>query len=65
MKKGKTVRNRADEKQQGPDCSTCVHRDGCARYAENSFCTRWADRLPEKEGPDPNDLWRRGEQVDF
>ena len=50
---------------QAPDCTTCIHRKGCERYAENSFCGRWQSKEPEKREPDPNDLWKRGEEVEF
>ena len=50
---------------QEPDCTTCILRDGCERYAENSFCTKWLSRNPEIRTPDPNDLWKRGEEVEF
>lgn len=59
------VRNLEAEKQQGPDCSTCIHRKGCEMYAENSFCTRWQSKEPAPEGVDPNKAWERGEQVEF
>lgn len=52
-------------KEQGPDCCTCIHRKGCERYAENSFCGRWQSREPEDRVPDPNKLWETGEEVEF
>ena len=47
----------------GPDidCTTCIHRDECARFAENTFCTKWQGREPADRGPDPNGRWRAGE----
>ncbi len=54
-----------EEEQIKPDCCICIHRNDCAKYAENSFCTGWQGREPEKDGPDPNDLWRKGEEVEF
>ena len=50
---------------QNPDCTTCIHREGCPNYAENKFCGKYASKNPEIRLPDPNDLWRRGEEVEF
>lgn len=63
--KRKAGRNYQQEKEQGPDCSTCLERKTCERYAENSYCTRWHMREPEPKGPDPNRLWEQGEPVEF
>lgn len=46
-------------------CETCWKRKECARYAEGSFCGEWASKAPEVKGEDPNELWQRGEEVDF
>lgn len=46
-------------------CETCWKRKECARYAEGSFCGEWASKEPEVKGEDPNELWRRGEEVEF
>lgn len=46
-------------------CETCWKRKECARYAEGSFCGEWASKEPEVKGEDPNELWQRGEEVDF
>lgn len=46
-------------------CETCWKRKECARYAEGSFCGQWASKEPEVKGEDPNEKWRRGEEVDF
>ena len=64
MKK-KAGRNYQEEKEQGPDCCTCIHRSGCEMYAENSYCTRWQSREPDPKGTDPNKLWEQGEEVEF
>jgi len=47
------------------DCMKCIHRKTCGRAAEGSFCTRYQSREPEPEGINPNELWERGEQVEF
>ena len=64
MKK-KAGRNYQEEKEQGPDCCTCLERKTCERYAENSYCTRWHSKEPEPQGSDPNKLWEQGEEVAF
>lgn len=64
MKK-KAGRNYQEEKEQGPDCCTCMERKTCERYAENSYCTRWHKSEPEPRGADPNKLWEQGEPVEF
>lgn len=48
-----------------PDCCTCVHRSECERFAEGSYCTRWASREPEERKPDPNEQWMTGEDASF
>lgn len=63
MRKG--IRGQRDEKGLGPDCSTCVRRKGCERAAQDSFCTKWQGREPEKREPDPNALWEQGGEVEF
>lgn len=65
MRKKHKVDNLRQETEQGPDCSTCVQRRTCERYAENSFCGQWRSREPEVREPDPNRLWETGEEVDF
>lgn len=47
------------------DCESCVKREECPLAAFGMFCTRYQSRVPEPEGEDPNELWRRGEDVDF
>jgi hypothetical protein len=44
-----------------PDCGTCVHRNGCERFEEGSFCGKWASREPEDRGEGPAQKWARGE----
>lgn len=53
------------EERQAPDCCVCIHRKECERFREGSWCTRFQGAEPEKEGEDPNDLWKRGEEVDL
>lgn len=30
-----------------------------------TFCAAWQSKAPEGREPDPNDLWNRGEDVEF
>ncbi len=48
---------------QGPDidCTTCIQREECERYAEGTYCTSWHGREPADRGPDPNEKWRQGD----
>lgn len=65
MRKRRTVNNLTEEEEKlKPDCCVCIHRNGCERYAENSFCGKFQSREPERY-ENPNDLWARGEPVDF
>jgi hypothetical protein len=48
-----------------PACETCIHRKVCEHRAENSFCTRWQSKEPQPVPPDPNELWKQGEEVEF
>ena len=57
------VRNLREEQAQAPDCCTCAERKTCEKFAENSFCTKWHSRDPEKEGVDPNEAWKRGDDT--
>ena len=50
---------------QMPDCTTCILRKDCEQAEENSFCTKYKSRDGEIRLPDPNDLWMRGEEVEF
>ena len=61
----KNIRNIQAEKDQGPDCSICINRNGCERYEEGSFCGQFRRTKPEPAGPDPNALWKAGEEVEF
>ena len=63
MRQKHKVRNLQEEKAQGPACETCAERKTCEMYQENSFCTRWHSRDPEKEGVDPNEAWKRGDET--
>ena len=58
-------RNYRDEGKQSPDCCTCIHRTTCQRAAEGTFCTMWQGREPQPQGEDPNEKWKRGEEVEF
>ena len=58
-------RNYREEEEQGPDCCVCAERKTCPRYRENSFCTQFRRNKPEPEGTDPNELWKRGEEVEI
>ena len=46
-----------------PDCDHCFLRDSCPDAEPGTFCVMWRSREPEKREPDPNDLWRQGEDV--
>lgn len=59
----KEIRNLGDGVDVG--CETCYRREDCERAAEGSFCGQWASKAPEVKGEDPNELWRRGEEVEF
>lgn len=63
MRYRKESQNYSERKD--PDCATCIRWRTCERAAENSFCTMWQSREPEKREPDPNKLWEQGEEVDF
>ena len=43
--KSRPGRNYQEEKEQGPDCCTCIHRNGCERYAEKMTRAVGADLL--------------------
>ena len=67
MRKKKAVENyrKKEDEAQRPDCTICAGRKTCALARENSFCTRFRSSEPEPVGPDPNELWKRGEEVEF
>ena len=46
-------------------CNNCGKRDTCPRAKEGHFCLGWEpqDKKP-RPGQDPNEQWRRGEDVD-
>ena len=48
-----------------PDCDHCFLRDSCPDAEPGSFCVMWQSREPKPREPDPNDLWRQGEDVVF
>lgn len=48
-----------------PDCDNCFLKDSCADAVPGQFCTAWISREPKPREPDPNDLWRQGEDVSF
>lgn len=52
-------------RSSGPDCSLCIYRADCERRSEGSFCTKFQGKEPEPKGTDPNELWKRGEEVEF
>ena len=52
------------EARVAPDCGTCVWKTECTDAEAGKFCPKWHSRLPEeKNEPDPNEEWRRGEDV--
>lgn len=44
------------------DCTKCRHRDGCPRFQEGSWCTRYATREPRERGTGPAEKWARGDE---
>lgn len=54
-----------NERINVPDCAYCFLRDRCADAQPGKFCALWQSREPEKREPNPNDLWRRGEEAVF
>lgn len=48
-----------------PDCANCFLRDKCADAEPGCFCTYWVSREPPVREPDPNEQWRKGEDVVF
>lgn len=65
MRRKHRVDNRQEAERKKPDCCLCIHRKGCERYAEGSWCTQFQSQEPEPEGKDPNEAWKRGEEVEF
>lgn len=59
----KEIRNMHSETDVS--CETCIRRKGCERYAEGTFCGKWASREAEPRGKDPNQEWLRGNEVEF
>lgn len=48
-----------------PDCCVCIHRNGCDRAEEGTFCGKFQSKKPEPRGTDPNKAWEQGEEVEF
>lgn len=61
----KSRRQGMEEKALGPDCATCIHLEECDAAEDGHFCPSWQSRAPEPKGENPNDAWRRGDDVDF
>lgn len=47
------------------DCTVCINRKGCNRAQEGTFCTRFQSEEFDPKGKDPNELWEKGEEVEF
>lgn len=47
------------------DCGTCIRRKTCERAEDGTFCGQWQSREPQPKGEDPNELWEKGEDVEF
>ena len=49
------------------DCSVCIHRDECDSASEGKFCGKFRSKAfdPAERGIDPNELWEKGEEVEF
>lgn len=54
-----------DVKAYAPDCDRCWLKDVCEDAQPGSFCTMWVSREQAAKGPDPNEQWRKGEDVYF
>ncbi len=48
-----------------PDCANCFLRTTCPDAVPGEFCVMWVSREPKPREPDPNDQWRRGEEVEL
>ena len=48
-----------------PDCEHCWLRRSCPDAEPGQFCTMWTSREPKPREPDPNEQWRKGEDVEF
>ena len=48
----------------GPDCESCIHVKACVFAAFGKFCPMWQSREPQPEGEDPNEAWRRGDDIE-
>ena len=46
-----------------PDCEHCFLRDNCSDAEPGSFCVMWRSQKPKPREPDPNEAWRKGEDV--
>lgn len=53
------------DKAKTPDCETCWKKDDCVLAVFGKFCPQWQSAEPEPKKPDPNDMWRRGEETDI
>ena len=65
MRRKKAVNNYQESAGTNVDCTTCLERKTCDRAQENSYCGRWHSREADPQGPDPNELWKKGEEVEF
>lgn len=63
----KPVKGKYSNQRNAPDldCCVCIHRRECDRAQEGSFCSQFRSKEFVPQGEDPNDLWRRGEEVEF
>ena len=55
----------ANETTNAPDCDHCFLRESCPDVEPGTYCVMWRSREPKTREPDPNDLWRQGEDVVF
>ena len=65
--KQKPVKGYYSNQHQGPDidCCVCIHRKECENAQEGKFCGRFQSKAFEPKGVNPNDLWEKGEEVEF
>ena len=63
----KPVKGYYSNQHEGPDidCCVCIHRPTCENAQEGKFCGWFQSRAVEKKGTDPNELWAKGEEVEF
>lgn len=54
------IRDYDGERDNSPGCEFCARRDGCERYQEGTWCTRFTREIIQKEGLSPSEKWAQG-----